>query len=447
MNNKYKAKQQLTGFFSILFVLFLTDLNAQTLTVSNSQLNFGNVYENSPDSLQLTISNNTGHNITVTNIRFYNIYGAPAFSTPYTYFTVNDNSSVNIQVKFSPRHNIFHNSEMVIENNGLRGAVTVDLSGQGKYSNHYYDLSENLEEENLKTVLGVITGNGYVSLGYNVARDSMFMRVDNKKFNGQGASQNTLECVYTGRQAVGYTDRTDCQTNFSFNTEHTFPQSMFNSQEPMRSDLNHLFPTDDVANNQRGDNPFGVVTNPTWNNGGSTSDGTLFEPRDAQKGRAARALFYFILRYQNYTNFVTSQESVLRTWFWNFLPTAVDRKRNDDVNSIQHNRNPFIDYPVFLERIHSMTSTSTAPVLSLIDLPEDTIVYGTIPANTPVAYNYVIVNNGNIPVSLSNFSLSQPAELSFTQFGNDTTLDPGDGINIQITCNTPAADSIRALLT
>jgi hypothetical protein len=431
----------------ILLFSFSNAIYAQTLTVSSNQMSFGNVFENSPDSMQLTISNNTGRNINVTNIHFYNTYGTPAFSTSNTWFTVNDNSSVNIWVKFSPRHNIFHNSQMVIENDGLRGFITVDLRGQGKYSNHYYDLTEDIVEENLKTVLGVITGNGYVSLGYNVARDSMFMRIDNKKINGQGATQNTLECIYTGRQAVGYTDRADCQTNNSFNTEHTLPQSLFSSNEPMRSDLHHLFPTDDNANNERGDNPFGVVANPTWSNGGSFSDGNTFEPRDLQKGATARALFYFILRYQNYNGFVTPQENILRTWFWNFPPTAVEKKRNSDISSVQHNRNPFVDYPEFLERIHSMTSTSSAPVVSSVDLPEDTIIYGTIPTNTNVTYNYVIVNDGNIPLSLSNFSLTHPAELSFTSGANDTTLSPGDGINVQITCNTPAPDSIRAFLT
>lgn len=439
MNNK-----QL--FYLIFFSWFTFSVQAQ-LTVNPAQLSFGNVYENAPDSLQLTISNNTGRNVTITNVRFYDTYGVPAFSTSSGSFIINNNSSANIWIRFSPRHNILHNSQLVIENDGLQGDVTVDLVGQGKYSKSYYNLSENLSEENLKTVLGVITGNGYISLGYAIARDEMFMNIDNKKVNGQGAAQNTLECVYTGRQAVGYTDRTDCQTNYSFNTEHTFPQSFFNSQEPMRSDLHHLFPTDDIANGQRGDNPFGIVTNPSWNNGGSKSDGFTFEPRDLQKGPAARALFYFVLRYQNYTNFVTSQEAILRTWCQNFPPSAIERTRNDDIYSVQQNRNPFVDYPVFLERIHSITSNSVAPIVSSIDIPEDTIIYGTIPVSTPVTYNFVVVNDGNIPVSFSNFSLSQPLELSFATPAPDTVLAPGEGLNIGVTCNTAASDSIRAFLT
>ena len=67
-----------------------------------------------------------------------------------------------------------------------------DLIGQGRYSKSYYSATENKEEELLKDAIQTLTGNGYVSLGYNTARDKMFMIIDNQAVNGQGASQNTL---------------------------------------------------------------------------------------------------------------------------------------------------------------------------------------------------------------------------------------------------------------
>ena len=431
----------------LLTNLIVNNIFSQTLTVSSNQLSFGNVYENSPDSLQIAITNTLGRDVNVTGIKFYNIYGSRAFSASSSIFTIADGASANIWIRFSPLHNIFHNSEMVIENDGLRGYVDVDLQGQGKYSDHYYDLTENQAEENLKNVINLITGNGFVSLGYSVARDSMFMKIDNKKINGQGASLNTLECVYTGREAVGYTSRSDCQTNFSFNTEHTLPQSLFASAEPMRSDLHHLFPTDDAANSQRGDNPFDVVSNPTWNSGGSFSNGTIFEPRDQQKGASARALFYFVLRYQNYSNFLNSQEIILRTWHKNFQVTEVERKRNTDIFSMQHNKNPFVDYPVFIDRITSLTTNSSAPLISSIDLTQDSIIFGTIQPGTPVIFNYVIVNKGNTNVRFSNFNLTQPSKLSFVSSGNDTTILPGESLPVKISCLTTVTDSIHAFLT
>ena len=438
-------------FTKAIFFLWINvianNIFSQTLSLSTNQLSFGNVYENSPDSLQIAITNTLGRDVNVTGIKFYNIYGSRAFSASPSIFTIANGATTNIWVKFSPLHNIFHNTEMVIENDGLRGYVNVDLHGQGKYSDHYYDLTENQAEENLKNVINLITGNGYVSLGYSVARDSMFMKIDNKKINGQGASQNTLECVYTGREAIGYSSRTDCQTNFSFNTEHTLPQSLFASAEPMRSDLHHLFPTDDAANSQRGDNPFDVVSNPSWNVGGSFSNGTIFEPRDQQKGASARALFYFVLRYQNYSNFLNSQEIILRTWHKNFQVTDIDRKRNSDIFSMQHNKNPFIDYPVFIDRITSVSANSSAPLISSIDLTQDSIIYGNVQTGTPVIFNYVIVNKGNTNIRFSNFNLTHPSELSFVSSGNDTTIFPGESLPVKISCLTTVTDSIQAFLT
>jgi deoxyribonuclease-1 len=384
--------------------------------------------------------------VDVTGIRFYDTYGQPAFSAGYNAFTVADGSTFTLWIKFSPRHNIFHHSELILENSSMRGYVSVELEGMGKYSLAYYDSSDNKTEEALKTSLRDITGNGYVSLGYNVARDSMFMVIDNKKTNGQGATQNTIECIYTGRQAVGYTDRTDCQTTYSFNTEHTFPQGFFSSLEPMKSDLHHLFPTDDNANNVRASYPFGVVSNPTWTQGGSKYANSIFEPRDAQKGITARAMLYFVIRYQNYSGFLTSQESILRTWNNTFPPLQVERVRNDQIDGMQHNRNPFVDYPQLLERITSISNFSVQPTVASIDLSQTQINYGYVVSSVNHVYHFVVVNDGNVPVHLYNFTLNQP---SLFTFGNGTgggdTLLPGEALKLDVnllTGNSPAINSM-----
>ncbi|MBL0256375.1 MAG: endonuclease [Bacteroidetes bacterium] len=434
------------SFLICLFLSLPQKMEAQALSVNASQLDFGITFENSPDSLPLTIQNLLNRTITVTRLRFYTTYGLPAFSSSSNAFSIAAGSSTVMWVRFSPRHNIFHNSEMVIENDGLRGDVSVDLIGQGRYSKSYYSGTENMEEENLKSALHTVTGNGYTSLGYNTARDKMFMIIDNQAVNGQGASQNTLESIYTGQLAVGYVDRTDCQSQFNFNTEHTWPQSLFSSNEPMVSDLHHLFPTDDNSNGERGNNPFGVVNNPNWSIGGSKSNNVTFEPRDVQKGATARAMIYFVLRYQNYSSFFTGQESILRTWHTTFTPTQIEQQRNDDIQAVQRNRNPFVDYPQFLERISSLSANSVAPFVRTIDLPEDTILYGSIPVGSPTVFHYVIVNNGNADVSLDNFSLDHPAELSFQSGGTTTTLAPGEAHGIDIACQPSNTNSLRAHL-
>ncbi|HQK98048.1 MAG TPA: endonuclease, partial [Bacteroidia bacterium] len=401
---------------NILWAVLICITNAvvaQSLSVQSAQINFGSVTELLPDSELVVLTNNNTYDVHVTGYHFYNTYGQPAFSTSAGNLTVPAGGNYSFWVKFSPRHNILHNSELVIECDGAKGFARVDLVGQGHYTNAYYNTSENLSEEALKTQLKTITGVGYRSLGYSpppfgsqpCARDTMFMIIDNKKVNGQGATQNTIECVYTGREAVGYVDRTQCQDltdpNMSFNTEHTWPQSLFSQLEPMRSDMFHLFPTDETANGKRSNYPFGVVTNPTWSNGGSKFDQNsgIFEPRDDHKGETARAMFYFVMRYQNYNNFLNTQESILRQWHYQFLPTAVEEKRCDDIQFYQKNRNPFIDYPQFVDRINSFSTTSVAPVVNTIDLPTDSIQYGLIDASLNNVYKFWIVNNGNAVVN------------------------------------------------
>ena len=429
---------------------FLSTTKAQTLITNTSQLNFGVVYENAPDSLQLIISNNFGKTVNVTGIHFYTFYGQPAFSCSNSSLSIASGSSQTIWIKFSPRHNVYHNSELVIENDAQRGYLSIDLLGQGRYSNTYYNATENQDEEALKTTLQTITGNGYITLTYNPARDTMFMWLDNQRLNGQGAVQNTLECVYTGRLAVGYVSRTDCQTNDTFNTEHTFPQTFFSSNEPMKSDLHHLFPTDDDANNKRANYPFGIVTNASWSVGGSKFDNNtnIFEPRDQHKGETARAMMYFVVRYQNYMNFFNSQESILKIWNHNFIPGVVEQVRNDHIYSVQGNRNPFVDYPQFADRITSFSTTSVAPAINSMDETENAINYGFVLNGSSNVYQYVIVNNGNQSIQFSNLSLSNTSVLSFSGMsGNDTLIDPGEALGIMIDLHPSSTGMINEMLT
>ncbi|MBL7924077.1 MAG: endonuclease [Bacteroidia bacterium] len=429
--------------FTLAWILAGGMMSAQTISVSPSLLNFGTVTETAPDSQQVTITNNSGYTVTVEGYRFYSFFGHTPFSTSSGNISIPDGGSAGLWIKFSPRHNIFHNSELFILTDSRRGALRVNLLAQGHYSNAYYDPTENTEEEVLKDSLHTLLERNYYNAGYVTARDSMFMSYDNKKLNGQGAAVNTIECVYTGRNAAGYSDRTDCQTNFSFNTEHTFPQGFFNQQEPMRADLFHLFPTDDNANNIRGSLPFGTVSNPTWQQGGSKTNGTTFEPRDFHKGRTARAMLYFVTRYQNYNNFLDSQEGILRQWHVQFPPDSIEILRCQAISLLQNNRNPLVDYPQFTERISSFSNTSAGIQAASTDTPEDTIQFGLVNAANPVSYTFWVANDGNQPLTLSGLSLNPSALLSFLNgTGNNVSIPPGEASAIEIELANPAPGTL-----
>ncbi len=174
-------------------------------------------------------------------------------------------------------------------------------------------------------------------VGYQQAQDIIFSKLDNH--------EGTVECVYTGRtiQTQGEPDATN------MNVEHTWPQSQ-GATGIAKSDLHHLFPSDSKANNIRGNFPFGEVGNPTWEQGGSKFDGDNFEPRPCHKGNVARAMFYFSVRYNK--SIPTEQEKTFRRWHQEDPVDASEKARNDRVENFQHNRNPFVDHPEFVDQIN-----------------------------------------------------------------------------------------------
>lgn len=412
---------------------------AQTLTVGAPQINFGTTTEIAPVQQTLTVTNPTGAPIAVTNARLFGVYGSPAFAVSPATFTVPAGGSQQITVTFAPLHNIGHNSELVLETDH-NGAISVDLRGQGHYSKPYYNATENQSEQSLLQGLKQITTNGHNALGYNSGRDRLFMVIDNKKVNGQGAATNTIECIYTGRNYSGFTSRSQAQSSGNFNTEHTWPQSLFNSSDPMVSDLNHLFPTDDAANGSRSNFPFGVATTPYRNDNINTPShmgaNNRYEPRDPQKGRTARAMIYFVTRYQNYSGFFTSQQATLRAWSKQFPVTQIDRKRNDDVQAAQGNRNPFIDYPQFVDRITNLIGTTANPSVMrdsvLIYRSGQSIDFGTI--NQSQTYAYVLVNLSTQALNLTSaVTATAVSGVTVSVAPASGTVAPGEAITLNVT--------------
>lgn len=410
-------------------------VQAQSLKVVEDTLDFGTTTELTASGAQLSIYNTGFGPLDVVDIDYFKIYGDAPFTAADTAFTVPPGDTHTVQLTFLPEHNISHQMALVIKTNSGFGHIPVTVKGQGSYSKSYYASTENKTEQALRTALKSRISQGYNSLGYNTARDNMFMTIDNQKTNGQGASVNTLECVYTGTTITGYSSRAAAQNgNPQFNTEHTFPQGMFNSNEPMKSDLFHLYPTTNTSNSQRGNDPFGVVSNPTWSQGGSKSGNGKFEPRDVQKGRAARSMMYFVLRYQDYANFFQSQEGILRSWHNQFPPDSVEINRNAAIENVQNNRNPFIDYPQFTERMTSLVTNASPAVNQKLYTSDDTI--RLVQGGGYYVYDYVLYNDGNETINLDNFSLSD-ATLGF-HGGNpgSFSLEPREFYTVAISFNS-----------
>ncbi len=359
------------------------------------------------DSALIYVKNPSAVLMNITNVRVL----TTQFLTRVNSFTVAPHDSVGVWVIFSSYQNLTYTGFIAFENTsafgGIRYSIVYGLKATAKYPDAIYAFTQGLIDENLKAALKTYTSTGAIVLGYNTARDKMFETVDD--YGG-----DTIECVYTGRK-IHAVNRTEAQ-NQNFNTEHTWPQSFFNSNDPMVSDLHHLFPTDETPNSQRSNYPFGfVVSGITWQLNGSKLgrdqyNSIVFEPRDQHKGNAARALFYFVVRHQNWGNFLTlNQETALRQFHVIDTVDARERLRNDRVKTFQNNRNPFCDHPEFVERIRAFYTTAATLQRARISASPLTVRFDTLSnVNDTASYYLSIFNNGNAALTVNSLVSSNP---------------------------------------
>lgn len=145
----------------------------------------------------------------------------------------------------------------------------------------------------------------------------------------------------------------------SWNREHVWPKSLGGFGESgAGSDLHHIRPSDQVVNSTRNNDKYGNVSGGKLVNAaiasgypGGYSGGGYFEPLDNVKGDVARICLYVYVRWggtytksSSITNVFQSVD-VLLEWCENDPVDTWEMGRNEVVESIQGNRNVFIDYP------------------------------------------------------------------------------------------------------
>lgn len=172
-----------------------------------------------------------------------------------------------------------------------------------------------------------------------------------------------------------------CQNTFNsqkrqgFNVEHVFPMSWAtkglkcgkrkqcrrSSKEfnLIEADLHNLYPSRVDVNKDRSSYRFGEVRG-EYRHYGADCDfevsqrSRVAEPAPSRRGEVARAMFYMAYTYkdQGLTLF-KKQADLLEKWHRTDPPSAEERRRNDVIEKIQGNRNPFIDQPNELSRLRN----------------------------------------------------------------------------------------------
>lgn len=236
--------------------------------------------------------------------------------------------------------------------------------------------------------------------------------------------------VYNTNKCGNYRDVGDC-----YNREHSMPNSWWGGEnDTCYTDLFHLYPTDGKVNGIRGNNPFGEVgSNYTTyssskcnglgkhgNSGFSGYTGPVYEPDDMYKGDFARTYFYMACRYMpkindwssdmlagnSYPVFTTWATNLLLKWHRNDAVSEKETTRNEAVYGIQHNRNPFIDHPEFVEYIWGNQKTTpwypTNTAAATLSQPTDgsALNFGNVAAGTSKSMS-VTVKGSNLTKALT----------------------------------------------
>ena len=330
---------------------------------------------------------------------------------------------------------------------------------------NYYDSAEGLTGYALKTELMNIITNGHNDQGYNALYYGYeTTHSDNMNVPGY-ENDNTVLSYYNenpnGPDPYSYNHHTNKCGNYNsendcYNREHLVPQSSFNSASPMKNDIHHVVPSDGYVNGQRGSFPFGTVGNATWTslNGskkGSSNvpgySGTVFEPIDEFKGDIARAILYFVTRYQNnvdnYTSFQMfngTNDQALESWAvdmlldWHYNVDPVDAReiaRNHAAYNFQGNANPFVDHPEYANMIWNPTPDTEAPSnptnLIASNPTDNSITLSWTPSNDNVSVaSYDVFRDGVFAFSTSEnsttaYGLSAETEYCFTVRAKDTS--------------------------
>ena len=244
----------------------------------------------------------------------------------------------------------------------------------------YYSSAEGKSGETLRTALYNII-KSHSSVSYSELWQSFYttdVRPDNGKvwdmYSDRPGGTPSYYFTFGSDQCGNYSGEGNC-----YNREHSVPKSWFGgSVAPMYTDLFHLYPTDGFVNSKRSNLPIGTVTSTTWTSTNGSKVGTsnisgysgqVFEPIDSFKGDFARTYFYMATCYKDKNLGVETLSNFsggdLKPWAktlllqWAALDPVSQKEidRNNAVWQIQHNRNPFIDYPELAEKVFGNDAT------------------------------------------------------------------------------------------
>ena len=242
----------------------------------------------------------------------------------------------------------------------------------GPMPGFYYEDTQGQQGEALKSKLGAIIHCGvrYKYGSGNKKTWDGFFHTDRDTTTNLVLDMYSLETRY-------FNSTKPTASVLELDIEHMFPKSWWGGDvNEAYCDLFHLVPADYSANRSKSNHAPGIPSDTTfWNGSFATGSGSeyglqkVFCPADEYKGDFARAYFYIATCYGDslqWTNSGDAAKAMTNNHWQEFQPWLRDllvswhrmdpvsdkeKQRAIEVNKIQGNRNPYIDYPELVEYI------------------------------------------------------------------------------------------------
>ena len=222
--------------------------------------------------------------------------------------------------------------------------------------NYYASISDSLTGSALQSALKQKNDSLSISPSYNWDR---YEAADEAE-----GDNNSIWCVYT-RHAIGKSNHCGSYSWTTWNREHVWTQSAYPASD---KDNHNIFACEGQINNYRGNLPYAEVDHTSSTRQtvfGHQTDCYIqngkFEPCDEAKGEIARAVMYGVVMYDYTMTNMIPYETVLK---WNLEHPVSNRDiyRNNKVQQLQGNRNPFVDHPEYACKIWGNTNATTKSI-------------------------------------------------------------------------------------
>lgn len=290
--------------------------------------------------------------------------------------------------------------------------VTVANAAVGNYldtskDEYYSSFNKNLTGDALLGSLhDLITSTHQTYTAYDDSGKANYQQNTDQYYDANGNKvDGYIYDFYSGSKQYGPWDNGTGMGDYS--REHVWPKTLSNTlwdpntyKNGGGADMHHIRPSNISMNSARNNNRFGLVSDfgLTYNTAGKAyakdansvevglggyfdASKDVFEPIDTKKGDAARIILYLYTHYNTYSNFgnyAKTNGSGSSTFFGTLNITSVintkegseeaafdllvdwsesdpvddiERRRNDQVAIYQGNRNPYIDYPQWVNEI------------------------------------------------------------------------------------------------